>query len=159
METEPSTVVNCAATEANSNNSGTSISNNNNNIVIENNCHLQTSKATNSAFVTEERELKSSEGSNEVTTNDESTESCDNDDSAVTVAFAEIHLNNNKSTIGFVDDEDEAVGETIRTESAAEADEGVCCKPDASNSRFDAVVEYGKRFVQTSFSSRPQADR
>lgn len=160
METEPSTVVNCAATETNSNNNGTSTSNNNNNIVIENNCHLQTSKTTNSAIVGEERELKSSEGSNEVTTTDKSTENCDNDDCAVTVAFAEIHLNNNKSTIGFVDDEDEAVGETVRAESgAAEADEGACCKPDASNSAFDAVVEDGKRFVQTSFSSRPQADR
>lgn len=164
METEPSIVVTCAATEANSNNNGntscsTSSNNNNNNIVIKNNCNSQTSNTTNCEIVIEERELKSTGGSNEVATNDKSTENCDNGDSGVAVAFAEIHLNNNKSSIGFVDDEDEAVGETIRTIGATDADEGACYKPDASNCGFDAVVEDGKHFAQTGFSSRPQADR
>lgn len=155
METESPVpcVVKCAATEAISNNNGSSginssvsSSSNNNNIAIDIDCNQQSSNTTNNAIVIEDDETTSAKGSSSkaMATN------CDNGDSAVTVAFAEIHLNNNESIIGFVDDEDEAaVGETIATATnGTEADEGACCKPDANNCGIDAVVEDGKHFCK-----------
>lgn len=150
METESSVlcVVECAATEAISNNNGSrgisSSLNNNNNVAINTDCNQQSSNTTNNKV--EDDETTSAKGSSmkAVATN------CDNGDSAVAVAFAEIHLNNNESIIGFVDDEDEAaVGETIATAANdTETDEGACCKPDANNCGIDAVVEDGKHFCE-----------
>lgn len=134
METEHSVpcVVRCAAAEAVS---GSSSTNNNNNIVVKSDYNQQSSNATNNAIVIDDGEPKSTEGSSVAI------ENCDNGDGAVAVAFAEIHLNNNESIIGFVDDEDEAVGEA----NAVHVDEGACCKPDANNCGIDAVaVEDGK---------------
>lgn len=132
METEISVpcVVNCSAATVNG--SSSSNSNNNNNIVTKSNFNQQSSNTTNNAIA--------------AASIDQTIGNCDNvGDNAVAVAFAEIHLNNNESTIGFVDDEDEAVGETtIDAANAAENDEGACCKPDVNNCDIDAVAKDGK---------------
>lgn len=147
-------VVKCAATEAISNNNGngginssaSTSSNNNNNVAIDTDCNQQSSDTTNNAIVIEEDETTSATGSSTKAV----ARNCDSGDSAVSVAFAEIHLNNNESIIGFADDEDEAaVGETIATvANGTEADEGACCKPDANNCGIDAAVEDGKHLLQ-----------
>lgn len=159
METEPSVpcVVQSAAviTEANSNNNGSSGQNtsstNNNNIVVKNDCNQQISKSTNNAIVIDDCASRNTADGSTVETNDKSIENCDNDESGVAVAFAEIHLNNNESIIGFVDDEEEAVGETIDdgAANASNADEGTCCKPDANNCGTDAAnhAADGKHFA------------
>lgn len=154
METEQSVpcVVQCApavddVVETNSKNNGSAInssSTNNNNIEAE---HESSTKSTNNAIVIDDDASRSAMG----TAKGHTIENCDNDKSGVAVSFAEIHLNNNESIIGFVDDEEEAVvvGETAAVASSAETDEGACCKPDTNNCGIDAAaVDDGKCFVR-----------
>lgn len=159
METEPSVLCadhSAAVTETNSNyyngSSGqNSSSTNNNNIVVKNDCNQQISKSTNNAIVIDDGASRNTADGSSVEPNDKSIENCDNDENGVAVAFAEIHLNNNESNIGFVDDEEEAVGETIDdgAENTSNAGEGTCCKPDANNCGTDAATHAadGKHFA------------